>query len=346
MKKVLFYTNQFFGQIGGEDKAYEKPFVKEGPVGPAMGFAQALKDAEIVATIICGDNYYVENMDEVKSFIKEQLGNYEVDLVIAGPAFNAGRFGIACADACAFVMKEAGIEAITGLYSENPAVEMYKRDIYILETGKSAASMKKAIDAMAAFASKLLSGEPIGTPAQEGYYARGKRINVFKEKNGAERAMDMLLKKLRGEPFETELALSTYEKVDPAPPISNLSEAKIALLTSGGMVPFGNPDHIPAATAKTWRKYHIEGMDSMKEGEFESVHAGYDPVYANKDPNRVTPLDVLRILEREGKIGSIYPYLMSTTGNSTSVADATRMGKEMAEQLLADGVQAAILTST
>ena len=346
MKKVLFYTNQFFGQIGGEDKAYEKPFVKEGPVGPAMGFAQALKDAEIVATIICGDNYYVENMDEVKSFIKEQLGHYKVDLFIAGPAFNAGRFGIACADACAFVKKEAGIEAITGLYSENPAVEMYKRDIYILETGKSAASMKKAIDAMAAFASKLLSGEAIGTPAQEGYYARGKRINVFKEKNGAERAMDMLLKKLRGEPFETELELSTYEKVDPAPPISNLSEAKIALLTSGGMVPFGNPDHIPAATAKTWRKYHIEGMDSMKEGEFESVHAGYDPVYANKDPNRVTPLDVLRILEREGKIGSIYPYLMSTTGNSTSVADATRMGKEMAEQLLADGVQAAILTST
>ena len=346
MKKVLFYTNQFFGQIGGEDKAYEKPFVKEGPVGPAMGFAQALKDAEIVATIICGDNYYVENMDEVKSFIKEQLGNYKVDLVIAGPAFNAGRFGIACADACAFVKKEAGIEAITGLYSENPAVEMYKRDIYILETGKSAASMKKAIDAMAVFASKLLSGEAIGTPAQEGYYARGKRINVFKEKNGAERAMDMLLKKLRGETFETELALSTYEKVDPAPPISNLSEAKIALLTSGGMVPFGNPDHIPAATAKTWRKYHIEGMESMKEGEFESVHAGYDPVYANKDPNRVTPLDVLRILEREGKIGSIYPYLMSTTGNSTSVADATRMGKEMAEQLLADGVQAAILTST
>jgi betaine reductase len=242
--------------------------------------------------------------------------------------------------------KETGIEAITGLYWENPAVEMYKRDIYILETGKSAASMKKAIDAMVSFASKLLSGESIGTPTQEGYYAKGKRVNVFKDKNGAERAMDMLLKKLRGEPFETELELSTYEKVDPAPPLSDLSKAKIALLTSGGIVPFGNPDHIPAATAKIWRKYPIEGMDSMKEGDFESVHAGYDPVYANKDPNRVTPLDVLRILEKEGKIGSIYPYLMSTTGNSTSVADATRMGKEMAEQLLADGVQAAILTST
>ncbi len=346
MKKVLFYTNQFFGQIGGEDKAYEKPFIKEGPVGPAVGFAQGLKNAGVVATIICGDNFYVENMDEVKGFIKEQLNHFKIDLFIAGPAFNAGRFGIACCDACAFVKKEAGIEAITGLYWENPAVEMYKRDIYILETGKSAASMKKAIDAMVPFAMKLLSGETIGTPTQEGYYAKGKRVNVFKEKNGAERAMEMLLKKLQGEPFETELELSSYEKVDPASPVTDLSTGKIALMTTGGIVPMGNPDHIPAATARIWSKYSVEGMDRLKEGEFESVHAGFDPVYANKDPNRVAPLDMLRMLEKEGKIGSVYPWLMTTTGNSTSVADATRMGKEMAADLLAANVQAAILTST
>jgi glycine reductase len=232
LKKILFYTNQFFGQIGGEDKAYEKPMIKEGPVGPANGFAASLPDVEISATIICGDNYYVENMDEVKAFIREQLKKYEVDLFIAGPAFNAGRFGVACADACAFVKKEAGVEAITGLYEENPAVDMYKKDIYILETGKSAAAMKKAIDAMSALAGKLLSGEPIGLPKQEGYFAIGKRVNLFKEKNGAERALDMLVKKLGSEPYETELALSTYEKVEPAPSLPDLSKVKIALLTS------------------------------------------------------------------------------------------------------------------
>ncbi|MBQ2161370.1 MAG: hypothetical protein II444_06015, partial [Firmicutes bacterium] len=30
MKKILFYTNQFFGQIGGEEFAYTEPFFKEG----------------------------------------------------------------------------------------------------------------------------------------------------------------------------------------------------------------------------------------------------------------------------------------------------------------------------
>ena len=29
MKKVLFYTNQFFGQIGGEAEAYQKPFIEQ-----------------------------------------------------------------------------------------------------------------------------------------------------------------------------------------------------------------------------------------------------------------------------------------------------------------------------
>jgi glycine reductase complex component B subunit gamma len=55
---------------------------------------------------------------------------------------------------------------------------------------------------------------------------------------------------------------------------------------------------------------------------------------------------MMKILEKEGEIGEVYSYLCSTTGNSTSVADATRMGLEMVQQLKADGVDAIILTST
>lgn len=346
MKKIVFYTNQFFGQIGGEDKAYTEPQFHNGPIGNANAFTDKLENSEIIHTIICGDNYYVENMHEVKEFIKEKLKNVNFDLLIAGPAFNAGRFGIACGDVCLFIKKEYNVEAITGLYEENPAVEMYKKDIYILRVGKSAAGIRKAIPLMAEFANKLLRKDKIGSPSAEQYFAKGKRINVFKEKNGAERAVEMLLKRLHDEPYDTELEISVYEKVEPAAPIMDLKKAKIALCTSGGIVPFGNPDHIPAATAKIYKMYDVSNKEMLKEGEFESVHAGYDPVYANKDPNRVAPLDVLKKLKEENMIGDVYPYLISTTGNSTSVADATRMGKEIAEKLVEDGVDGVILTST
>lgn len=346
MKKIVFYTNQFFGQIGGEDKAYTEPQFHEGPVGNANAFSGKIENAEIIATIICGDNYYVENMDKVKGFIRDKLKNIEFDFFIAGPAFNAGRFGIACADVCSFIKKEYIIEAITGLYEENPAVEMYKKDIYILSVGKSAAGIRKAVPLMADFATKLLKGEKLGSPSDEQYFAKGKRINIFRDKNGAERAVDMLLKKLNAQPYETELEISLYEKVEPALSLKDLSKAKIALCTTGGIVPYGNPDHIPAATAKIYKMYDISTKDGLKEGEYESVHAGYDPVYANKDPNRVAPLDILRTLENEGIIGSVYKYFTVTTGNSASVADSTNMGTEIAKKLLDDGVNGVILTST
>ena len=55
---------------------------------------------------------------------------------------------------------------------------------------------------------------------------------------------------------------------------------------------------------------------------------------------------MVKMLEKEGIIGSVYPALISTTGNSTSVADSTRMGQEIAERLVSAGVNGVILTST
>ncbi len=345
-KKIVFYTNQFFGQIGGEEMAYQEPILKEGPVGNANAFVSHLKDAEIVATIICGDNYYAENMEEAGETICKMVKSLCPDLVIAGPAFNAGRFGIACGDVCARIKDQLKIEAITGLYEENPAVEMYKKSIYILKVAKSAAGIRSAVPLMASFANKLLKGEKIGTPNEELYFAKGQRVNVFKDKNGADRAVDMLISKLKGQAFESELEISTYEKVTPANPVKNLKEAKIALCTTGGIVPMGNPDHLPAATAKFYKSYMVKEVQKLEKGQWESVHAGFDPVYANEDPNRVAPLDVLRQLEKEGSIGGIFDYMLSTTGNSTSVADATRMGQEIGKLLLENGVSGVLLTST
>ena len=45
-------------------------------------------------------------------------------LFIAGPAFNAGRYGTACAVLSRRVKSDLRIPALTGLYRENPGVEM------------------------------------------------------------------------------------------------------------------------------------------------------------------------------------------------------------------------------
>lgn len=97
MIKVVHYINQFYAGIGGEDKADYKPEVREEPVGPGTQLNSLFKgEAEIVATVICGDSYFNENIDEAKNTILEMIKKYDADLFIAGPAFNAGRYGVAC----------------------------------------------------------------------------------------------------------------------------------------------------------------------------------------------------------------------------------------------------------
>lgn len=346
-KKVVHYINQFFGQIGGEEKADTPPLEKEGPVGPGTAINNALGDTgEIVATVICGDTYFNENMDEAKSRVLEMIKKHQPDLVIAGPAFNAGRYGVACGAVAQVVSEELGIPVVSGMYPENPGVEMYKRYAYIVETSNSAAGMRTAVPKMSELVKKILQGQELGSPEEEGYLPRGIRKNIFRSRRGSTRAVEMLIKKLKGEPFETEYPMPNFDRVEPQPPVKDLSSARVALVTSGGIVPKGNPDKIESSSASKFGKYDLEGIERLTSETHETAHGGYDPVYANEDPNRVLPVDVMRDLEKEGKIGELHRYYYSTVGNGTSVANAKKYAAAIAKELINDGVQAVILTST
>jgi len=345
--RVVHYLNQFFGQIGGEEKADTKPLKRDGSVGPGVLFQQMLgQDAEIVGTIICGDNYFNENVETAKEAVLELIKGYLPDLLLAGPAFNAGRYGTACGAICDEAHRRLGIPAVTGMFPENPGVELYKKSIYIIETKSSSMGMKDAVQKMTTLATKLTKGESIGSPAEEGYIAKGIRRNYFAKQRGATRAVDMLLRKIEGAPFTTEYPMPVFDRVEPLPPVEKLSGVTLALITSGGIVPKGNPDRVESSGASRYGKYDIGGVEALGPETFESNHGGYDPTHANQDPHRVLPLDVVRDLEREGAVGKLYPYFYATVGNGTSVANARKFAREIAKDLLKDGVRAAIISST
>ena len=111
-------------------------------------------------------------------------------------------------------------------------------------------------------------------------------------------------------------------------------------------MPRGNPDRIESANASKYGSYTVQGLDRLSAETHQSVHGGYDPTYANDDPNRVLPLDVVRDLEREGRIGRLSETYYATVGNATSVERAQQYGQEIAAELVNVGVQAVVLTST
>lgn len=346
--KVVHYINQFFAQIGGEEKADYPVELRVGEVvGPGMALTQNFKDeAEIIATIVCGDSYFNENLEKAKAEILEMVKEQAPDIFIAGPAFNAGRYGVACGTIAAAVQEELGIPSLTGMYVENPGADMFKNQVYMVSTKNSAAGMRDAVKKMAPLAVKLGKGEKIGSSAEEGYMPNGIRVNFFEKERGSQRAVKMLIKKLAGKPFETEFPMPDFDRVDPNPAVKDLAHAKIALVTSGGIVPKGNPDHIESSSASHYGEYDITGVMDLTEDTYETAHGGYDPVYANEDSDRVLPVDVLRDMEKEGIIGELHHLFYTTTGNGTAVASAKAFADEFSKKLVADGVDAVILTST
>ena len=347
--KVVHYLNQFFAGIGGEDKANTPPGSESRPLGPGNSLQQALTtsgDGAVVATVFCGDTYFTENEADALDRIVELVRDSGADVLVAGPAFGSGRYGLACAQVCKRVDSSLGIPVVTGMHPSSPGAEQYKGQVYMASTAETAVGMPDAISTIAGLAAKLGRGEELGPADEDGYIPTGRVKTQVHEKTMAQRLVDMALKKVKGEPFETEWPLPTMEKISPAPAIDSLTGARIALVTEGGVVPKGNPDKIPSGWARHWARYDIGETSDLTAEEWQSVHGGFDTTKLNRDPDRVVPLDVMRDLEDENAIGKVHEYLYSTVGNLGYVANMKQFGQDIAAELQAAGVQGVILTGT
>jgi len=345
--RVVHYLNQFFAQIGGEDKGDTAPAVKAGIIGAGRALQQALgEDAEVVATIFCGDNFFAEQQDQAIDQLLRHVAEYNANLLIAGPAFESGRYGVACGAICQAAQQNLAIAVVAGMDENNVGAGLYRKNICIVNSGATIARMVPTLQRMAALGLKLARREALGKPEVEGYLTRGVKRNEFAAKPPAERAVDMLLAKLAGKEFHSEIAPPKFASGKPAAPLGDLKSAVIALVTDGGLVIEGNPDKIEPGRPTRFTTIPIKGVESLAADKYDAVHSGYDTAFANQDPNRLVPLDTMRELAREGVIGKVHEFVHSTGGAHAAVENAVQIGRQIADQLKAAGVTGVILTST
>lgn len=346
--KVIHYVNQFFGGIGGEEKADQPPLIQEGLVGPAIALNAALKGATVTHTMICGDNFVATHTDEAVKQVLALLEGKQFDVFVAGPAFQAGRYGFACGTICKAIKEKFNIPVFSSMHIENPGVDMFKLDMPIFVGGKSVAKMKEDVEAIANYINKIVANEPRGGALAEGFYPRGIRAQVLREdkKPAARRVVEMFLKKINNEPFETEFIIPPRDLVPIADAIKDLSKMKIALVSTGGVIPVDNPDRIQSSSATRWGRYDIANLSTLEPGVYKTIHCGFDPTAANADPHVIMPLDALRALEKEGKFGSLHDHFYTTVGTGTTQGEAKRMAQEMVPFLKKDGVDAVLFVAT
>ncbi|MBV9141809.1 MAG: glycine/betaine/sarcosine/D-proline family reductase selenoprotein B [Pseudonocardiales bacterium] len=340
--RIVHYVNQFYAGLGGEEAAGIGPRVLEGTVGPGRLLAHLLGDAhQIVATIVCGDDYAASTATAAP----ELLGMAQdagAELLVAGPAFGSGRYGLACARLVA-AAHAAGLPALAAMHPDNPGITDAGA-VPVVAAGATSRQMRPTLQTVAAAIAKLATGAAL--TVADGRVARAARIGRLVEQRAAARAVELVLRRLAGERELTEVPVGGFDAVVPSAPIDKAASATVALVTEAAVVPAGNPDRLESARATRWLRYPIEGIDSLAAGEWESVDGGFATTAANADPNRLLPLDAARTLEREGAIGRLHTEFLVTVGNGTQVATARRFGVEWAAELRKAGVQAAILTAT
>jgi glycine reductase len=344
--RAVHYVNQFFAGIGGEEHAHVGLSVRDGAVGPGRALQTALGDtATVVATLVAGDNFVSERSDEAREAISAQLRRLTPSVVVAGPAFGSGRYGLACARAC-LAATALGIPAVTAMHPDNPGVVSFRKRVVIVPTGESSTSMTPALQHVARLAVKLGRGEPLGPAETEGYFPQGNRRVWDRGRPGYQRALDMLLAKLHDRPFVTEVPYNEPEKVAPAAPVSHLERATIAMVTTGGLVRKGNPDRQVAANATRFHRHSVRDLESLTPEGWEAYHAGYFNHIVNRNPNYILPLSFLRDLEGKGRIGRVHEWMYALPGVSTPVASATALGQSIGRDLREANVDGCLLVAT
>ena len=117
-------------------------------------------------------------------------------------------------------------------------------------------------------------------------------------------------------------------------------------MTSGAIVPRGNPDHFKRCSDTKWARYSLAGLDALSSDTFECVHGGFYNQMASDNPNLVLPLDAVRELEREGAFGRLVDFYCSTTGNDQRLLDCRRNGAEIAAALVTERADGVLLVCT
>lgn len=137
--KILMIFDQIQAGFGGKEKGDLALGGKKMPIGSANMFEKYLKevDGNIIATLYCGDDYYLENKEIVTKKLVAMTKKISPDVVICGPAFNYEKYGLLCAEVGCSIETQTGIPVVAAMSKEcEDAIAEHKDDLTIVKMPK------------------------------------------------------------------------------------------------------------------------------------------------------------------------------------------------------------------
>lgn len=175
MIKVVLFLNQVLSGFGEDERMNIAPLLFKGAAGPGMILRPKLKPlgADIVGTLICGDNYFLENKEEAINSLLDMITKLGADIVICGPALNYKRYGECCGHLAKAIEERLNIRAFAAMAPDSTGTEMFRKELYIIKTpGRGGIGLNDSLKKITNFAVKLAKKQPIGSFSEEGYFSR------------------------------------------------------------------------------------------------------------------------------------------------------------------------------
>ena len=137
MKKIALILNHVQAGMGSDENAMLPPSGKKSALGPGEILKPMFKshDVDLVATLFCGDQYYLSHAEEVEKNFIGFAQKFEIDAVLCGPAMQYPNFGEMSAR-LAKAFEVNGIPSVASMSIENPATEIFKNEITLVKMPK------------------------------------------------------------------------------------------------------------------------------------------------------------------------------------------------------------------
>jgi len=115
-------------------------------------------------------------LDSILNIVREQ----DINIIITGPAFQAGRYGFACVEVMHHLSQTLNLPCLGGMHYENPGVDSYKhykdKNVYVIPTAVDVLGMEEALLEISRLVLKLASGDALSSASEDGYIPRGVRV--------------------------------------------------------------------------------------------------------------------------------------------------------------------------
>ena len=128
MIKVVHVVNQFFAGLGGEEKAGLPVGIVTGSAGAARALSRSsARKRRSFARFMSATIISTSTKTRPCKQFSMPCERPAPEVMIAGPAFNSGRYGLTCVEICNSVAQGLEIPCLTAMHEENPGVGRISR---------------------------------------------------------------------------------------------------------------------------------------------------------------------------------------------------------------------------